>query len=101
MIMRTAVTARVGMGLILAAVILFFRTYQRSEITFWIAFGFALLGFGLLILCFVDSIRRPEENENISIFENGSERVFPKRRNVSPIFWLSFLSTIGLVYSQI
>jgi len=101
MIMRTAVTARVGMGLILAAVILFFRIYQRSEITFWIAFGFALLGFGLLILCFVDSIRRPEENENISIFENGSEMVFPKRRNVSPIFWPSFLSTIGLVYSQI
>jgi hypothetical protein len=101
MIMRTAVTARFAMGLILAAVILFLRTYQRSEIAFWIAFGFALMGFGLLILCFIDSIRRPEKNENISIFENGSERVFPKRRNVSPIFWPSFLSTIGLVYSQI
>jgi hypothetical protein len=103
MIMRTAVTARVGIGLILTAVILFlfFGTYQRSEIAIWIAFGLALMGFGLLILCFIDGIRRPKENENISIFENGLERVFPKRRNVSPIFWPRFLSTIGLIYSQI
>lgn len=102
--MRPAVTATAGIGLILAAVILFFGTNRRSEIpeiAFWIAFGLALMGFGLLILCFIDGIRTPEENENISIFENGSERVFPKRRNPSPIFWPNFLSTIGLVYSQI
>ena len=103
MIMRTGVTARVGIGLILTAVILFlfFGTYRRSEIAIWIAFGLALMGFGLLILCFIDGIRRPKENENISIFENGLERVFPKRRNVSPVFWPRFLSTIGLIYSQI
>ena len=86
MIMRTKVTARVGIGAILAAVILFSSTYQHSENAFWIAFVVALMGFGLLILCFIDGIRRPKESENISIFENGLERIFPKRRNVSPIF---------------
>jgi hypothetical protein len=101
MIMRTAVTAGVGIGAILAAVILFSSTYQRSENAFWIAFVVALIGFGLLILCFIDSIRRSEENDNITLFANGSERVFPKRRNISPVFWPTFLSTIGLVYSQI
>jgi hypothetical protein len=101
MIMRIAVTAGVGIGAILAAVILFSSTYQRSENAFWISFVVALIGFGLLILCFIDSIRRPEENDNITLFANGSERVFPKRRNISPVFWPTFLSTIGLAYSQI
>jgi hypothetical protein len=89
--MRTAVSARVGLGLILAAVILFFRTYQqRSEIAFGIAFGLALMGFGLLILCFIDRIRRPEENENIFIFENGSEMVFLNVEMSHPSFGPDF-----------
>jgi general stress protein CsbA len=101
MIIRTAVTARVGIGAILAAVALFCSTYQRYENAFWIAFVLALMGFGLLILSFIDSIRGPEDNDNISLFENGSERALPKRRNTSPVFWPTFLSTIGLLYSQI
>jgi general stress protein CsbA len=71
MIMRTAVTAGVGIGAILAAVILFSSTYQRSENAFWIAFVVALIGFGLLILCFIDSIRRPEENHEAKSVGGG------------------------------
>ena len=99
---RAAVTARVGIGVILVAVTLFFSAYQqRSDKAFWIAFVLALMGFVPLILSFIDSLRRPEEHHNISLFENASEGVSPKRQNIAPVFWPTFLSTIGLVYSQI
>lgn len=97
MTMRTAVAARVGIGLILVALIVFLVPYRRSELAIWIVLGLALTGFGLLILCFIDRIRKLEENHNISISEKHSERVFLKRRNGSPIFWPNFLSTIVFV----
>lgn len=94
-------TARVALGAILAAAFLFFATKQSSDIGFWIAFVLGLIGVGLLILGSIDRVRRSRVSDNITLFQDGPERVFPKRRGTSPAPWPAFLSTIGFLYAEI
>ena len=78
----------------------FFKWNNYYQNAFWISFVSASIGFGILIVCIRERLRR-HSIEDSSFFEPRLTDRHSARQKERPAPWIPFFSQVGLLYSQI